>query len=320
MVVFNKKSKFIGSLLGTAIGDAFGLPFEFQDNVSFDSVVTRAEQKQFWGYSDDTEMMIGIAESLLSNQELDPDFTLRCLAKNYEPARGYGKGMKLVFRHIANGGAWHQAAYVAWENGSQGNGSSVRVAPVACLYHSNFEKLQKKLQLSSNLTHADPLAVTGSIIQGLAIAYLICLPEAQELNPVNFFSFLLNHKNIKSTEYVEKINFISESINKNYSIKQTVSRIGNGMLAIESVPCGLYAFIKGKDSFRNAVSCAVQLGGDTDSIASLSGSLSGAYLGVDAIPIQWIENLEQRGKGCLYIQKLGKELYDVWETQQHFIA
>ncbi len=115
----NFQSKFKGALSGTLVGDAFGLPFEFSGRINGDIVTKRASERGYWGYSDDTEMMIGISESLIKNREFDPGLTLNILADNYEPARGYGKGAKLVFRHIKQGGKWEDAAFTAWEDGSE---------------------------------------------------------------------------------------------------------------------------------------------------------------------------------------------------------
>jgi poly(ADP-ribose) glycohydrolase ARH3 len=61
---------------------------------------------------------------------------------------------------------------------------------------------------------------------------------------------------------------------------------------VEAVPAALAAFLSNVDSFTETVSFAVAIGGDTDTIASMAGSLSGAYLGEDAIAPAWRERAE----------------------------
>ena len=62
-----------------------------------------------------------------------------------------------------------------------------------------------------------------------------------------------------------------------------VSSLGNGIEAFRAVPAAIYAFLSHPLSFSEAVRYAISLGGDTDTIASMTGALSGAYLGDSAI-------------------------------------
>jgi ADP-ribosylglycohydrolase len=66
-------------------------------------------------------------------------------------------------------------------------------------------------------------------------------------------------------------------------------RIGTGLSACESVPAANRAFLCHPDSFPDAVVLAISLGGDADSIASMTGAISGALLGETSIPTRWLE-------------------------------
>ena len=84
-----------------------------------------------------------------------------------------------------------------------------------------------------------------------------------------------------------------------------VALLGNGVEAHESVPTAIYTFLRYPDSFADVVGYAISLGGDTDTIASMAGAVSGAYLGLDAIPEAWRENVE----GSARLQELADSLH-----------
>src|SRR5438477_2175004 len=102
------------AFLGCFVGDALGRPFESSsqsDPRLGPAVDARAAKAGPWGYSDDTEMMLSVAESLLRRRQVDPEDLLKTMAANYDPARGYGKGMKLVFRALEQGLSWKEASH-----------------------------------------------------------------------------------------------------------------------------------------------------------------------------------------------------------------
>jgi poly(ADP-ribose) glycohydrolase ARH3 len=72
------------------------------------------------------------------------------------------------------------------------------------------------------------------------------------------------------------------------------------------VPAAIYCFLRHPDSFEDAVVEAVSLGGDTDTIASMTGAISGARLGIEAVPGEWVEKLENRN----YIEDLALRLLE----------
>ena len=81
--------------------------------------------------------------------------------------------------------------------------------------------------------------------------------------------------------------------------------LGNGIEAFNSVPAAIYSFLTHAASFEEAVVYAISLGGDTDTIGAMCGAISGAYLGVDAIPERWRAKLENRE----YLEGLAEGLW-----------
>ena len=77
------------------------------------------------------------------------------------------------------------------------------------------------------------------------------------------------------------------------------------MYTAEAVPCAIYAFLQfGGKSFKELIPYAISLGGDTDTIGSMAGAISGAYLGVEAIPQDWLDNCEETGRAFSFADAL----------------
>jgi hypothetical protein len=79
-----------------------------------------------WRYTDDGEMMIAVGESLVRMGGVSATDLLSTLASSYDPARGYGNGMKLALAAFKRG---RRAGTASWEKGSKGNGGAVRGVP-----------------------------------------------------------------------------------------------------------------------------------------------------------------------------------------------
>jgi poly(ADP-ribose) glycohydrolase ARH3 len=73
------------------------------------------------------------------------------------------------------------------------------------------------------------------------------------------------------------------------------------------VPTAIYCSLKQPKSYKDSVIYAISLGGDTDTIASMAGAISGAYLGIEAIPQEWRLKLENRA----YIETLAEKLWQL---------
>jgi len=81
-----------------------------------------------------------------------------------------------------------------------------------------------------------------------------------------------------------------------------IRELGNGLETFNSVPTAIYYFLRNLPSFRSALEYAVSLGGDVDTIGAMAGAIGGAYHGVEAIPVEWLRELERKE----YIEGLAK--------------
>jgi len=284
--------KFLGALVGTGIGDALGAPFEGCFRVSSEEIETVAERLEVLTYTDDTHMMIGVAESLIRCRGFDGEDMAHTFARNFElePYRGYGPGPPHIFRLI--------------RAGVYGNGSAMRVAPVGVLYHDNPAMLKEVADKSSQITHAHQLGKEGAALQAYAIALATNLEPSSTLDRDDFLARLNNF--MPQGIYREKLNKVQALLSQPDRGK-VIFELGNGIEAFNSVPTAIYSFLSQPHSFAQAVFSAISLGGDTDTIGAMTGAISGAYLGFDAIPAKWCDKLENRR----YITELAERLCNI---------
>jgi len=300
------KLKFLGCLVGTAIGDALGARREGRGMSRSEDIVSLAEKLEQLIYTDDTHMTIGIAESLIENKGFDGEHMAQTFIRNYEaePWRGYGPGPPIIFGMIKSGEAWYSAANRLYRGGSFGNGSAMRVAPVGLLYSRNLEKLREIAYQSSSITHSHELGKEGAALQACAVALALNTPSDEDIDREVFFFKLQNF--IQNQLYKEKVAQIRELLGEQDKAK-VVAVLGNGIEAPRSVPTAIYCFLRQPQSYKDAVIYAVSLGGDTDTIAAMAGAISGAYLGIEAIPSEWLVKLENRE----YIEDLAEKLWHI---------
>ena len=86
-----------------------------------------------------------------------------------------------------------------------------------------------------------------------------------------------------------------------------MQELGHGIEAFNSVPTAIFSFLVHPEDFSSTIIYAVSLGGDTDTIASMAGAISGAHLGIDALPLEWLDHLENRN----YISDLATRLWEL---------
>ena len=287
------RSKFLGSLIGTGVGDALGAGLEGRRRVDQAEVRAMAERRGTLIYTDDTHMMIGIAESLIAKKGFDGEHMTHRFMENYsrEPYRGYGPGPPRVFSLIKAGEAWDKAAEKLYGGGSFGNGSAMRIAPVGILYYDDLPKLKEIAYKSSQITHAHELGKEGAALQAYAVALATAADPLSEFRSDQFLARLLDF--MQHQVFKQKVEKIRELLGK-ADKAQVIDDLGHGIEAFNSVPAAIYSFLSHPDSFEEAVIYAISLGGDTDTIGAMTGAISGAYLGIEAIPGRWLERLENR--------------------------
>ena len=228
-------------------------------------------------------------------------------ADNYfqEPWRGYGPGPPQVFRLVRNGEAWDKANSQIYPGGSFGNGAAMRAAPVGLLFWNNPVKLKEVAYQSSLITHSHILGMEGASLQARAVALAVAENPKKRLDFQYFISRLLDFTT--QDVYRTKTKKFGSLLEHPSDGQAVVRELGHGIEAFNSVTTAIFSFLANPKNFESTIFYAISLGGDTDTIASMAGAISGAYLGIGEIPIGWQEKLENRD----YILNLSDRLWCV---------
>src|SRR5689334_13781737 len=106
------EDRFVGCVLGAAVGDRLGAPYEGlpADNIYWGwgagGELVKNPEGETLHYTDDTQMMIGVCEVLAEHGRIVEEPLCRAFAANYQPERGYGRGARLVLEAMTTGGDW----------------------------------------------------------------------------------------------------------------------------------------------------------------------------------------------------------------------
>jgi poly(ADP-ribose) glycohydrolase ARH3 len=284
-------SKYLGCMLGSALGDAIGeLSFRFPEEGRLRAAITAAPLLR---YTDDTAMALGLAESLAEMRDLDPHHLGQTFHRHFtqEPWRGYASGPPTIFQMVEKSGlAYEEAArHLFGGQGSLGNGAAMRVAPLGLFFH-DARDLYDKAAASAAVTHAHPLAQDGAAVQAGVVALAVQLDPGK---PFSRDAFLRRMQGLARTpELKEKLSLLRASLKSRVPGPQAARVLGQSVMIHESLPFALYAFLNWPHSFEDCLMGAVLHGGDRDTLGALAGAISGAYLGAAAIPALWREKLE----------------------------
>jgi poly(ADP-ribose) glycohydrolase ARH3 len=305
------KDRFLGCLLGLAVGDALGGKFEAQSAGAVRARFPNIEaliafpREEIW-YTDDTQMAIGVAETLIARGEIIEEELCKAFVANYVPSRGYGRGARAVLGAMEDGRDYRQVAEQYFPGGSFGNGAAMRVAPVGLLFRDDRTRLRDQARLSALPTHRHPLGIEGAQLLALAVA---CASQMEHFDRTGFFAELRSA--CESDSYRAKI----EKAAKIESPDELI-QLGNGIEALESVPTAIASFALTPDSFESTISHVIFLGGDTDTLAAMAGAISGAYLGIPRLPQRLVELLETSPKGRAYLTGLAANLFATYRSRR----
>lgn len=323
------RDKFHGCLMGAAVGDMAGAAVEAESPAyiasafrSVDEILSTASVPEFAGpdwqvgrFTDDTQMTVCVAEWLLAGEDPSGEHLLARFAGAYEPWRRYGSGTEAILRLFTqHRSQWRELSTAMFPEGSQGNGSAMRVAPVGLAYFDNPRTAASVAMESSRPTHSHSLAYQGAVLQALAVATATATARsdftpARFLQPLRdaltYFSDLMQD----TSKFARALDAIGHGLDRGASCADMSATLGTGVTAHEAVPMALYCFLRHPESYAQVVHQAVFLGGDTDTIASMAGAVSGAFLGREAIPARWLHAIRDERYDRHVIEDLADHLF-----------
>jgi poly(ADP-ribose) glycohydrolase ARH3 len=305
-IMADLRGKYLGGMIGSALGDAIGELAFFHPHK--ETLCAHLEKLETYRYTDDTAMSIGIAESVVKTGCLDEQDLGETFRANFkcEPWRGYAPGPPTVFSMVEELGiAYAEAAQRLFGgSGSFGNGSAMRVVPVGLVFHDSPD-LYEMARVSAVVTHAHPLGIDGAAVQSKAVALAVQHDPEDTFPYDEFVQDLLGL--VRTPQMREKIREVVDLISSCVDPSVAAQRLGRTVAVHESLPFALYSFLRYPKSFEDCLFCAILNGGDRDTLGAMACAISGAYLGIKAIPKFWIDKLENRK----YIEALASRLLEV---------
>lgn len=317
------RQKFCGGLVGSALGDAIGeiclykakrghiAPDELYLALSTDDLLIAIEEFSEFRYTDDTAMAIGLAESLIAQRRVETHHLGDRFRVNLdrEPWRGYANGPPAIMLLVEQTGlSYVDASRKVGEafhgkDGSYGNGAAMRVTPLG-LFSFDANDLHEQAAASALTTHTHPIAADGAAIVAGAVSVAVGLDPR-----LPFDAHAMCHELLKlaqTPEMADKMRSVAELTVRQASAAEAADMLGRGVSTQESVPFAIYSFLTNPSSFPDCLMCAVTNGGDADTLGAMACGISGAYLGIGAIPDNWIVKLENR----IYIEQLASWLWE----------
>ncbi|MBN9121911.1 MAG: ADP-ribosylglycohydrolase family protein [Planctomycetes bacterium] len=217
------------ALDGLSVGDALGETCFRTPNwhaLQDSQATTRGP----WSFTDDTAMALGIYETLREHGGIDQDALARRFAARYraQPWRGYGAGAHRLLEQIGTGTNWRDAAECVFPGGSFGNGSAMRIAPLAGYFaEDDYPEVARQARLSAGVTHAHAEGLAGGVAAAVAGAYAWKHRDARvdEVTKRGLFDVVLEHTPRgdvrRGVEHAATLGF-------ELSIETVVSLVGNG--------------------------------------------------------------------------------------------
>jgi len=286
-------------LLGLAIGDALGMPFEMRK--PDDPFFAAWNGKTYLGsqfhklepgqYTDDTQMSIALGKSILEAGKYEPAVA----AKHYlewfrNGPRGIGGTIKEAMLKLGEGLEWNEAGVK--RQGYCGNGTAMRVSPLALAYRNAPIDMVMFADLDAQITHkhVDNEAGEGSVALTWAINLLL-----GGVQPCDILQDIVSTPELMAidTRVYSKLVLARDLLKQNVHPAKAMRRLGNGGDVAETVSSAIYCASFFDQDFARAVEVSVRAGGDTDTRTSMVGAMVASHLGIEDIPDDLILGLEK---------------------------
>jgi ADP-ribosyl-[dinitrogen reductase] hydrolase len=287
-VAADTADRVVGSLLGLALGDALGAPYEFSRRDDIPDPLVPFE-RQWMGLppgttTDDTAMALNLVRSLAQHGALVPEDLMGRHIKwlNSDP-HDVGALTRRVLRRAEQGEDPEAAAKAVWEERgpevSAGNGSVMYCAPLGVAYANRPITLLGVAPWLSALTHYDERCRTAVVAVTSTVAALVRGddPEAAVRKSVEV---------VLDRSGGEELEFLVDAVGRDRAIDGP-----DQGFCLYTAAIGLQAVARSLDVEEELLH-VVRLGGDTDTNAAVAGALLGAAVGASGLPHGWLERLQ----------------------------
>lgn len=292
-----RKDSIHGLLMGVAIGDALGLPRE--------GLQRRVALKMFGRpqlayrllpgvgfYSDDTQLMLMAAQAILrSRSEWRPfsrSFHTRLAWYPLSLPVGAGKATLL-----ASFKSWLRATGLPTGCNSAGNGPVTRAIFLTLALHGTDHRIIKWIEDATQITHTNPLAVDGCLVLS-RLAQVAGKTNSRKLDKLEALQQAINGSKEAAIrdKLIDLIPFLNQSRSPSAIARHFGWERGISGCIVPTTVMSVYCFLRYPTNFERAVTSAIRLGGDTDSVAAIVGGLVGAHIGYGKLPARLVEQIK----------------------------
>jgi len=311
------KESLTGCLLGLAVGDALGLPYEALSRRRLAKLFPGALRHRFFFgrgmCSDDTEHTCMVAQSLIVSAGDEAKF-LQAFAWRLRwwllglPA-GVGFATLRAIVKLWLGWAPDRSGVF-----SAGNGAAMRCHLIGVCYGGDREKLLSLLRCLTRITHRDPKAEYSTIAVALA-TYLSSLQSP--VTPQFYYQTLANHLPPEATDFLILIENACDSAQRQDTSETFANSLGLtqgvGGYVYHCIPVIIQTWLRHPQNYPVALEEIIKLGGDTDTTAAILGGIIGAKVGEEGIPNAWRDRLWEYPHSLSWLLKLAERLSQVVE-------
>ena len=294
------QKKLFGVLLGTALGDALGLPFEGLNRSKIAKKKLNHPNLIFnrGFFSDDTEQTIIVAKALiLSNLD----------SKEFEKYLKRGLQKWFLAIPISMGFATMKSLFKSFfikKSGvfSAGNAPAMRSAILGVIFGNSNSKLKEFVKINTEITHTDPKAFYGALAVAKA-SYLSSQNRDKE-----FFKEI--KELIDDKEFLNIMQNVEENLDittEDFALKLGFKK-GVGGYIYQTIPIVIHSYQRNSNNFKEAVLSVIRCGGDTDTTGAIVGAIVGAK--VEEFPKEWIKTLSDYPITPSFMEKLSYQIIE----------
>jgi ADP-ribosylglycohydrolase len=291
------EDRFVGLLLGTAVGDSLGLPAE--------GLSPRRRQRLFgpgWRH----RLLPGMG--LVSDDTEHAFFTAQALLAHPDDAQSFARDLALSIRlwivalPAGVGLATLRSALKLWllfppeKSGvrSAGNGPAMRAPILGAFHFRDAPRREAFVRASTALTHTDPRALTGARAVAEAAAWAVRQPDGQ-VDGADLVARLPALAAPGDDEWAGLSSAIAGALEGGATVREFAVSLGleRGVTGYvhHTVPVVLYAVLRHRGAFPETLEAVLECGGDADTTGAIAGALAGALSGVAGIPEKWLRGV-----------------------------
>lgn len=302
-------SQFQGCLIGQCLGDALGFPVEGQPSVicqEYVQDILRSNQAgnrshshyPFGQYTDDSQLTRELIQSYVACKGFSAKDYAQRIAAIFKDDRivGRGKTTEQAALRLLEGISWDHAGTPP---PAAGNGSAMRAAPIGLFFYDQPKQLIAAAYDQGRITHTDTRCCAGAVAIAGATALAM---QNESIEPYSFLEELgewVDEMDESFAMFIQQLGEWIEMPPKEAGMlikragcgNQADSFDGISTFVIGSVLWCLYSFLRNPESYWDTVCSAISIGGDVDTTAAMAGAISGAHLGLDAIPQELAQKL-----------------------------